>query len=185
MFVLNLKFDIKKLLKLIIIICILFSLSLFVYYAYNTYRKMMVKSEFNLTNDFIPSNEVATISPDNYTNILKAVYSDTDVFVGQKISFTGYVYRVHDFPENRFILARDMKITENQSVIVGFMCESDNIKDYSDYDWIDIIGTIEKTTYNNELVPLLKIESITKTVEPKNSAVPKPSDDFIETAVIY
>ena len=73
MFVLNLKFDIKKLLKLIIIICILFSLSLFVYYAYNTYRKMMVKSEFNLTNDFIPSNDVATISPDNYTNILKAV----------------------------------------------------------------------------------------------------------------
>lgn len=185
MFVLNLKFDIKKIIKLIISFCIIISLSIFVYYAYNTYRKITLKSEFTAIDDFIPSNEVAKISPENYTNILRLVHKDVDTFVGQKISFTGYIYRIDSFPKNRFILARDMKLTENQSVIVGFLSESDKLSEYHDYDWVDITATIEKTNYNNQEVPLLKITSITKTTEPKNSAVPKPDDDFVETAVIY
>lgn len=185
MFVLNLKFDIKKVIKLIIIICIIISLSFLAYYAYNTYRKMTSKAEFTTIDDFIPSNEVAKINPDNYTNILRLVHKDVDTFIGQKISFTGYIYRISSFPQNRFILARDMKITENQSVIVGFLSEYDLLNEYNDFDWIEITATIDKTTYNNEIVPLLKIESITKVSEPKNSAVPKPSDDYVETAVIY
>lgn len=185
MFVLNLKFDIKKLIKIIIALCIIITLSLFVFFAYNTYRKITTKSEFTTINDFIPSSEIAKINPDNYTNILRLVHKDVDTFIGQKISFTGYVYRVTNFPDNRFILARDMRLTENQSVIVGFLSEYDKISEFNDYDWIDITATIEKTTYNNEVVPLLKIDSITKTTEPKNSAVPKPDDDFVETAVIY
>ena len=185
MFVLNLKFDIKKIIKLVIVLCIIISFSFLAYYAYNTYRKITVKSEFTTIDDFIPSNEVAEIKPENFTNILRLVHKDVDTFIGQKISFTGYIYRISNFPENRFILARDMKITENQSVIVGFLSEYDLISEYSDFDWINITATIDKTIYNNETVPLLKIESITKTEEPKNSAVPKPSDDYVETAVIY
>lgn len=185
MFVINLKFEIKKLIKIIIAICIIISLSFFAYYAYNTYQKIVQKSKLTLVEDFIPSDDIVKIDPQNYTNILKLVHTDIDTFVGQKISFTGYVYRVNTFPENNFILARDMKVTENQSVIVGFLSQSEEIKNYNDYDWIDITATIEKTSYNGEFVPILKIESITKTTEPENSAVPKPSDDFVETAVIY
>ena len=185
MFVINLKFEIKKLIKIIISICIIIALSFFAYFAYNTYQKITQKSKLTLVEDFIPSDEVATVDPKNYANILKLVHSDINTFVGQKISFTGYVYRVSTFPENKFILARDMKVTENQSVIVGFLSESEEIKNYNDYDWINITATIDKTTYNNETVPILKIDSITKTTEPENSAVPKPSDDFVETAVIY
>lgn len=185
MFVLNLKFDIKKLIKLTIAFCIIITLTIFVVFTYNTYRKITTKSEFTTINDFIPSSEIAKIDPNNYTNILRLVHKDVDTFVGQKISFTGYVYRVSTFPDNRFILARDMRLTENQSVIVGFLSEYDGLNEFHDYDWIDITATIEKTIYNNETVPLLKINSITKVQEPKNSAVPKPDDDFVETAVIY
>ena len=129
--------------------------------------------------------DVINITAENYTNILKAVHDDIDSYIGKKVCFTGYIYRIDSFAENRFILARDMKLTENQSVIVGFLSESDKLNEYHDYDWIDIEATIEKTNYNNQEVPLLKITSITKTTEPKNSAVPKPDDDFVETAVIY
>ena len=80
-----------------------------------------------------------------------------------------------------YLYKRKLEITKIESLSLRLLYDYEN----NDFDWIDIVGTIEKTTYNNELVPLLKIESITKTVEPKNSAVPKPSDDFIETAVIY
>lgn len=185
MFVFNLKLDIKKIIKLLIAFFIIISLTLLIIYIYRAYEKITLRSKLTLVDDFIPSGEIAKIEPENYTNILKLVHKNPDTFIGQKISFTGYVYRVFDFAENQFILARDMKITENQSVIVGFVCESDDISSYNDFDWINIVGTFDKTTYNNETIPILKIESIEKTTEPKKSAVPKPDDDFVETAIIY
>ena len=79
------------------------------------------------------NNKVHTISANNYTNVLKAVHENIDKYVGVEISFTGYVYRVLDLEDNQFVLARDMIISSNfQSVIVGFLCECENAKNYSD-----------------------------------------------------
>lgn len=40
-----------------------------------------------------------------------------------KINFKGYIYRVFDFEENQFVIARDMFINEEktQTVVVGFL----------------------------------------------------------------
>lgn len=69
--------------------------------------------------DEIPSPEIATLSSENYTDILKEVHENLNDYIGQKISFIGYVYRVSDLEENQFILARDMVInSKNQTVVV-------------------------------------------------------------------
>ena len=47
--------------------------------------------------DYVPQDHVSKISASNYTNILKTVHDDIDDYVGVKINFTGYVYRVLDF----------------------------------------------------------------------------------------
>ncbi len=40
---------------------------------------------------------------------------------GQKISFSGYVYRVYDLEEKQFILARDMIVSSDfQTMVVRF-----------------------------------------------------------------
>ena len=66
-------------------------------------------------------NKVQTITSSNYTSILQTVHENIDGYVGQKICFTGYVYRVYDIQENQFILARDMIInSKNQTVVVRF-----------------------------------------------------------------
>ena len=71
-------------------------------------------------------NGVSQISAKNYTNILKTVHENIDSYVGKKINFTGYVYRVLDLQDNQFVLARDMIINSNsQTVVVGFLCECD------------------------------------------------------------
>jgi len=57
----------------------------------------------------MPSNEIAYLTDENYTNILKAVHENLDTYIGQKISYIGYVYRVSDIEDNQFILARDMR----------------------------------------------------------------------------
>ena len=65
------------------------------------------------SNSCIPQSGVSQISPKNYTNILKSVHENIDSYVGKKICFTGYVYRVLDLQDNQFVLARDMIVSSN------------------------------------------------------------------------
>ncbi len=133
----------------------------------------------------MPSNKTAYITDKNYTNILKEVHKNLDTYIGQKICYTGYIYRVDNLKDDEFILARDMQIENtNQTVIVGFLCTLPNATDYSNYEWVKIIGNIEKGNYFGD-IPCIKIEEIEKIAEPENKIVPPPNENFIETAIIY
>lgn len=114
-------------------------------------------------------NGISQISPKNYTNVLKTVHENIDSYVGKKICFTGYVYRVLDLEGNQFVLARDMIINSNyQSVIVGFLCEYDNAKDFANDTWVQVTGEIVKGDYHGDM-PILNVIEI--------DVVPKPSSD--------
>ena len=142
------------------------------------------KDNKNLLDDSIPSSEIAQIKPQNYTNILKAVHDNLDNYIGQKIAFSGYIYRISGFSEEQFVLARDMDIGNNQSLIVGFLCSSEKAKDFPTYTWVEITGEITKGYYNGE-VPILKIISIEKSSKPENATVCVPDTSYVPTAVIY
>ena len=60
------------------------------------------------------------MTDENYTNVLKEVHENLDTYVGQKICYTGYVYRVADLPENQFVLARDMRPRKYKSNSCGW-----------------------------------------------------------------
>ena len=142
-------------------------------------------SSMNLIDDSIPSSEPAEIISSNYTNILKQVHNNLDTYVGQKISFTGYVYRLKNFSNDQFVLARDMDIGNNQTLIVGFLCESQDIKNYQDQTWVKIEGEITKGYYNEDYIPIIKITKIENAEIPLNPNVPMPDDSYVPTAVIY
>ena len=133
----------------------------------------------------MPSGEIANLTDENYTNVLKEVHENLDTYVGQKICYTGYVYRVPELEENQFILARDMQMENtNHTVIVGFLCSLDNAKEYENYTWIKITGTIQKGNYFGE-IPCVEIEEIENIDKPDNCIVPAPDENFIQTSVIY
>lgn len=133
----------------------------------------------------MPSSEIAYLRDDNYTNILKEVHENLDSYIGQKICYTGYVYRVPELEENQFILARDMLLENtNQTVIVGFLCSLQNAADFDTYTWVKITGSIEKGYYFGD-IPCINISEIEKVDEPENCVVPAPNENFIETSVIY
>ena len=95
---------------------------------------------------------VCDIKASNYTNILKATHENINNYVGVKIHFTGYVYRVLDLKDNQFVLARDMIISSNyQAVVVGFLCEYDKAKNFNDDTWVEITGEITKGDYHPSL----------------------------------
>lgn len=134
-------------------------------------------------NSCISNNSVSNISTKNYTNVLKAVHEDINSYIGKKICFSGYVYRVLDLQDNQFVLARDMIInSSSQTVVVGFLCECEEAKNFNNDTWIEITGEIIKGDYHGDM-PIIKIDEI-KTVEKptQEEYVYPPDDSYIPTA---
>ena len=160
MIICNFKLNKKAIFKTVLGIMTIICISIGIAGIYNVLNSMEQKDN-NFVNDSIPSSEVATLTAENYTNILKEVHDDIDTYVGQKISFSGYVYRV------------------------SFLCSSEKAKDYKTYSWVNITGEITKGSYNNSYIPILKITAIEETNKPENANVTLPDDEYVPTAVIY
>lgn len=184
MLIYNIKLNKKKIFKFILAIMLIIVISIGIAALYNVLNSMEQSSN-NLIEDTIPSKDVAVLTPENYTNILKEVHNDIDTYIGQKISFSGYVYRVSGFSEDQFVLARDMDIGNKQTLIVGFLCSSEKAKEYETYSWVTVTGQIIKGTYNGSDIPILQITDINRCSKPENASVPVPDDEYVPTAVIY
>ena len=174
---LNLKISGNKILRYIFIIMFIIILIILFIGSYNIFFKKTEKK-----NDTLNTDKVFEISSSNYTNILKAVTDNLNHYVGCKIHFTGYVYRLLDFNPNQFVLARDMIVKQNplQSLVVGFLCESKEASNFQDGEWVDVIGTIKKGDYYGEIA-IIEVTDIFKCNEPENKYVSVPDDTYIPT----
>ena len=179
MFIYNIKFDSKNIVKFALGLMAVLILILFIFSLYKIFTE-----SFNV-KDEIKSSEISYISPNNYCNILNTVYRNLDDYIGKKICFNGYIYRQIDFADNQFVLARDMvSNTSNKTAIVGFLCSSNTSIKYPDNTWVEIIGEIKKGYYNGE-IPIIEIIEIKTIDEPENPFVPQPDDTYIETCVTF
>ena len=120
----------------------------------------------------------------NYTNVLQNVHNNIDKYVGQKIKFTGYVYRMYDFTDEQFVLARNMIVSSDfQSVVVGFLCHSKVASNFEIGTWVEIEGTITKGDYYGE-IPVIEIEKINTVNPPTDEYVYPPDDSFVTTSTV-
>ena len=183
MFIYNLKVNGGVMLKIIIVILSIFMLGVF---GFSIYKIFFTSGKF-VVNDKIKKQDITEIQQENYTNILKAVHDNPDSYIGMKVNFIGYIYRVIDFKDNQFVIARDMFINESktQSVVVGFLCEYKDASKFSNGTWVNITGTIEMGKYHNEQIPFINVIEIKETTEPDNSSVMPPSNDYVPTSGIF
>ena len=179
MFIYNFKVNGSKIFKyfftgivlLIIIILIFVSIKLFT----------GAKNDKKISS-CMPQNDISVISAKNYTNVLKAVHENIDDYVGLKIQFIGYIYRVLDLTDTQFILARDMIISSDfQYVIVGFLCEYENAKDFANGIWVELTGEITKGNYHGDM-PIIKVTEIKTVDKPNEEYVYPPDDTYIPTS---
>ena len=176
MFVFNIKLNLKKFVKILFVIMAIIVSVLFLFSIYK-----IIRNSFKVKDD-MTQNGIIYIEPENYTNMLKAVYENLDSYVGKEVSCSGYVYRCIDFSENQFVIARDMSISStSNTLIVGFLCESKKIQKYEENSWVEIVGKIEKGNYHGE-IPILKIKKIKKIERPKEDLVPPPDNTYIPTS---
>ena len=180
MFVCNVKVNGKVWFKIILFIM---GIIVFAIFSLSLYKLAQAKNEVVNVNDELRHSDVTEIMPNNYTNVLKAVHDDIDSYLGKEIKFSGYVYRVIDFSENQFVLARDM-IIDSQSFVVGFMSEYDEIKDFEDGTWVEVTGSITKGKYHNKNIPIIKIQNLTKIEKPNEEYVLPPDNTYIPTSSI-
>lgn len=179
MFVYNVKVNGSRLFRIIFICMLTFLVIILGIVCFKIFKGAAISDETCLS-----SKGVCKINSNNYTNVLKTVHDNIDEYVGVKINFTGYVYRVIDLNDNQFILARDMVISSDfQSVIVGFLCECENTKDFEDNTWVEITGTIYKGDYHGAM-PIVKVTSINRTNKPNDELVYPPDESYIPTSGI-
>ena len=181
MFIYNFKVNGSKIFKyfftgiVLLIICMLVFVStkLFI----NAYNQKNISS-------CMPQSDVSVISAKNYTNVLKTVHENIDTYVGKKIQFTGYIYRVLDLTDKQFILSRDMIISSDyQYVVVGFLCELNNAKDFKNDTWVELTGEITKGNYHGDM-PIIKVTDIKVVDKPNEEYVYPPDESYIPTLVI-
>lgn len=182
MFIYNFKINGGIALKIIIVLLSTFMLIVF---GISVYRIFFTSGKFKV-DDKIKPKEVTEIQPDNYANILQAVHDELTSYVGMKIKFTGYVYRLIDFEDEQFVLARDMFINEEktQSVVVGFLSQYKDAQNFKDGEWVELTGVIEKGKYHNEEIPVIKVTDIKRISAPENPFVMSPSNTYIPTSGI-
>ena len=179
MFICNVKLNTKSIVKFSLIAI---SIIVIIFFLISTYK---ILSESFKVKDKMNEPDIGYIEPNNYTNILKSVYDDVDAYVGQKICFSGYIYKQIDFSENQFVLARDMLTSSpNQTLIVGFLCDSKKCKDFEDGTWVEIVGEITKGNYHGD-IPIIKVLEIKEIEKPAEEYVVPPDDTYIPTAVIF
>lgn len=179
MFIYNLKLNGSKTYKILLGIFLTIICLMILYICYS----LVIKNNFK-TNDEMPVNEINEINSSNYTNVLKNVNDNLDSYIGQKIKFTGFVYRIYDFEDNQFVLARNMIISSNyQSVVVGFLCTHPNAKNFEDNTWVEIEGEITKGNYHST-IPIIQVNKIEKTNPPSDEYVYPPDNGFVTTSTV-
>lgn len=173
MFIYNMKFkknknDNKKIEKIFIIIISILAIAIIIICGMNLF-KAPIKNETASLNTI-------TLNAENYTDFLKDCHEDLQKFIGTSINMTGYVYRMPDFNKDQFVLSRTMILpSTNQGVVVGILCESGEIYNYKDGDWISVSGIIKTGNYHGEM-PTVSITNLTKVTAPDDEFVYPPSD---------
>ena len=165
MFIYNLKLNSKKSIKLFFLILFSSLLIISIYFIKNI-NFLNLNDLFSSTHSCIPKNPVCEIKSSNYTNVLKAVHENIDTYVGTKIKYSGYIYKVFDLEDNQFILARDMVVSKDFKL--------------NENSWVEITGTITKGDYHGDM-PIIEIDSISIVAPPTDEYVYPPSEDYIMT----
>lgn len=180
MFVYNFKLNSSFVFKFIVFVIIIVVLSLCGLVAYKLYNASIESGCEKGSN-----NECFELTNKNYSNILQMVHDNVDTYVGQKIKYSGYVYRVYDLQNNQFVLARNMIISSDfQYVIVGFLCQCDDAIRYADNTWVELEGEIVKGCYHGLDIPILEIKNIKQIDKPSDEFVYPPDNSYIPTAEI-
>ncbi|MGE8000824.1 TIGR03943 family putative permease subunit [Lysinibacillus sp. NPDC093190] len=131
-------------------------------------RQEVPKKEYELLKQQLSQNQTIKMTDKDYTIYYEDINKDLSKYLGKKIQLKGFVLNEDSFPQNQLVISRFL-ITHciADASIVGFLAEFPKSHTLDDDTWIEVIGTIDITTYNGESLPVIKVDNWVKIEEPE------------------
>jgi uncharacterized repeat protein (TIGR03943 family) len=121
---------------------------------------------------------VVEVQEKNYMETLTAIDLYLDNFIGKKLSIKGFVYRDDTLKADQFILGRfAVQCCTADALPYGVMVDFPEANTYDKDTWLNMTGTVSKTTYNGQEIILLKADKIEK-IKPADDPYVYPDYDF-------
>lgn len=179
MFVLNIKFNKKIFIKVFTIVVIILVTTLFIFTikkviipaSKNKMLKMNVNANAINKDDIsnnITNNKILEVNSNNFTTFLKNCNENIDSYVGKTVHISGFVYRLSDFAQNQFVVARLMPIhyesASNKKANFMTKLELDDNSDLALYGEADV-----KLNHKFNLIPNLNQKISKQTLVNQNA----------------
>lgn len=110
----------------------------------------------------------------NFTTLLQDIHCNTFDYSGDSIKLSGYVFRLPDFKNNQFVIARNMMISDTEYRVVGFLCEYDGETIFETDTWVKAEGIITLADYHGP-IPIIHLTKICHAKIPDDVTVLPPS----------
>lgn len=72
----------------------------------------------------------------------------------------------------------------NQTVVVGFLSEYDNINNFANCSWVKVTGTIKKGFLDGD-IPILEVTKIENVEKPADDFVYPPDETYVPTSATF
>ena len=136
----------------------------------NGYNNSQCDNDINkddISNN-ITNNKILEINSNNFTTFLKNCNENIDSYVGKTVHISGFVYRLSDFTQNQFVVARLMPIhyesASNKKSNFMAKLELDDNSDLALYGEADV-----KLNYKFNLIPNLNQKISKQTLVNQNA----------------
>jgi putative membrane protein len=119
------------------------------------------------------------VTDKRYMETLTTLNLYSDNFIGKKIHIAGFVYQDEHTSKNQFILGRvSITCCTADSVPFGVIVEDPKAATFPLDSWLSISGTLEKTTYQNQDIIMIKPDTIEEIPKPKTGFYVYNDPDF-------
>ncbi|PEJ37770.1 TIGR03943 family protein [Peribacillus butanolivorans] len=139
------------------------------YYGKDDYLTLMDQSLKSLVE-----HNSLHLTDENYLTDLEAIYYSPGKFTGKQITLTGFSYNTEDVAKNQVFLFRFGIIhCVADSGAFGMLIEFPEGMNPKNDEWYSVTGELETIYYQpfKKTIPILKVSSYNKTVEPKDPYV--------------
>jgi putative membrane protein len=118
------------------------------------------------------TEEVIPIKEELFIETITTLDLYINQFTGKKVKISGFVYRQDDMSEDQFAVSRfAMSCCSADAAPYGLFSEYPNAEKYANDTWVEVVGTLGKTNFNDFEIMKLNIEQITTIDAPANTYV--------------
>ncbi|MFC7370328.1 TIGR03943 family putative permease subunit [Fictibacillus iocasae] len=120
----------------------------------------------------LDNKDKVTVTSENFLDVMSVLELYLDRFIGKEMKTLGFVYREDNMPKDQIVIARfAMNCCSADSAVYGTIITGRNVHKWEKDTWYEISGTLDKTTFNNQKLPLLVVKDYKKVKEPKDPYV--------------